>query len=126
MTKNNLCILIDSIDDAQNLQNLDWMPIKLRENIKIILTCTTSATVAEAQLPENILLSYLRTNLSPDSLIHLDQFSVEQWKDVLSLGGGDFYAANGALHLPESWQDCNEKIPIQAKVFIIYRRNCFL
>lgn len=116
LTKNSLCILIDSIDEAQNLQNLSWMPIKLRENVKIILTCTSSYATDVSQSPENIVLSYLRTKLSADSIIHLDQFSVEQWKDVLSLGGGDFYAANGALHLPEAWQECNDKIPIQAKV----------
>lgn len=65
------------------------------------------------------MLNILKDKVNQQNIVHLDQFSVDQWKDVLSLGGGDFYAANGTLHLPDAWQDCTEKIPLQAKVYLL-------
>lgn len=88
------------------------MPATLKENVKIILT-VTAESLADS---ENVILNILLDRLKPTNIVHLDQFSDDQWKDVLSLGGGDFYTANGALHLPESLFECSEKIPLQAKV----------
>lgn len=112
-TNQHICILIDSVDEARNLtDNLDWMPTTLKENVKIILTLTADSLDAR----DNVVLRVMRDRLQSGNIVHLDQFSDEQWKDVLSLGGGAFYAANGTLHLPESLRDCHEKCPLQAKV----------
>lgn len=88
------------------------MPATLKENVKIILTVTAESLTDS----DNVILNVLLARLQPTNIIHLDQFSDDQWKDVLSLGGGDFYTSNGALHLPESLFECSEKIPLQAKV----------
>lgn len=94
------------------------MPATLRENVKIILTLTADSR----DDTDNVVLNVMRARLQPANIVHLDQFSDEQWKDVLSLGGGAFYASNGTLHLPESLRDCREKCPLQAKVYRrIYR-----
>lgn len=88
------------------------MPATLKENVKIILTVTAESL----EDSNNVILNILLDRIQPTNIVHLDQFSDDQWKDVLSLGGGDFYTANGALHLPESLFECSEKIPLQAKV----------
>lgn len=87
--------------------SLDWLPIKLRENVKIILTVTEGT-------PE---LTWLRKQLPAESLVQLDQFSDGQWTDVLSVGGGDFYASHGPFSLPAAWDRSVDKVPLQAKVF---------
>lgn len=113
---------MDSIDSAIDYDNIDWIPEILQENIKIILTISSSNVVDLKQTEVfdksesgDLLLAKLikRDNVE---FTNLTAFSQEQWNDVLSFGGVDVYAANGALQLPETWKNAEEKIPIQAKV----------
>lgn len=127
-TKHQLVIFIDSIDEAQNLVNMEWMPTKLNENIKFIITVTSKATSIDDISNEDTALLGLKNKINDANFIYLNQFSSEQWKDVLSSGGGDFYATSGALYLPEAWFNSTDKLPLQAKValnsiwyHIIYR-----
>lgn len=115
-TKHQLVILIDSIDEASNLENLDWLPTKLIDNVKFILTVTSSATSIDQCNEDDLILHHLKDKISKSNFLYLNPFSSEQWKDVLSSGGGDFYATCGALQLPEAWLSSSEKIPLQAKV----------
>ncbi|KAJ6649686.1 putative WD repeat-containing protein, partial [Pseudolycoriella hygida] len=115
--KQPLIILIDSLESAENLSDLNWLPTQLPENVKIIITISSEATTLDKCENDDALLKILREKLNVTQFVHLNQFSVDQWKDVLSFGGGDFYAANEALHLPEVWQSSIEKIPLQAKIF---------
>lgn len=75
--------------------------------MKIILTVTSDT-------PE---LTWLKSQLLNDSLVQLDQFSDAQWTDVLSVGGGDFYASHGPFKLPAAWDRSVDKVPLQAKIF---------
>ena len=111
-------MFIDSIDSAENLKDLNWLPTQLPENVKIILTISSEATNLDKCENDDVLLKILKEKLNVTQFVHLNQFSTDQWKDVLLFGGGDFYAANGTLHLPEVWQSSIEKIPLQAKVSI--------
>ena len=76
-----------------------------------------SENLSDCDAEKDFILSNLNDQVNIQNIVHLNQFSLDQWKDVLSLGGADFYAANGALRLPISWHDCSEKIPLQAKVY---------
>lgn len=58
----------------------------------------------------------LKNKLAATSFVHLNQFSEQQWNEVLSCGGGNFYSANAHLQVPDSWKSCDEKIPLKAKV----------
>lgn len=125
MSKQPLIIFIDSLESADNLKDLNWLPTKLPENVKIILTISSEATNLDKCENDDVILKILKEKLNGTQFVHLNQFSMDQWKDVLLFGGGDFYAANGALHLPEVWQSSIEKIPLQAKVLISVANKCF-
>lgn len=114
--KQPLIIFIDSLECADNLNDLNWLPTQLPDNVKIILTISSEASTVDKLENGDDLLKILKGKLNVSQFVHLNQFSADQWKDVLLFGGGDFYAANGALHLPEDWQSSSEKIPLQAKV----------
>ncbi len=101
---------------ADNLNDLNWLPIQLPENVKIIVTVSSEATNLDKCENDDSVLKILKEKLNGAQFVHLNHFSMDQWKDILLYGGGDFYAANGALHLPEIWQSSTEKIPLQAKV----------
>lgn len=115
-SKQPLIIFIDSLESADNLNDLNWLPTQLPDNVKIIVTISSEATNLDKCDNDDVLLKILKEKLNATQFVHLNQFSMDQWKDVLLFGGGDFYAANGALHLPEVWQSSIEKIPLQAKV----------
>jgi hypothetical protein len=119
-TKQKIIILVDSVNDIVDLKNIDWLPITFPENIKIILTLTSTAigvTKIKKSEAQNWLLATLSDKINNDSqFIHLPAFSAEQWCDVLSSGGGDLYAASGALLLPDKWKELDEKNPMLAKV----------
>lgn len=88
--------------------SFDWLPTVLRDTVKIILTVTNGT-------PE---LDWLKAHLSADSFVQLDQFSDDQWTDVLSVGGGgDLYGSHGPFQLPAAWARSVDKVPLQAKVF---------
>lgn len=108
-TKTQIVILLDSLEEIENLENLDWLSVKLLENIKIIVTVNiTKGNKIYTELQNKIKIT--------ENFVTITKFSQEQWNDVLSFGGGDIYAANGALQLPEAWKNADEKKPIQAKV----------
>lgn len=111
--KSNKCffvIIIDSIDDIINGQNLDWLPVNLSSTCKIILTLT------ENNNEENPLFEKLiETGIPNRCFIKMKQFSERQWQDILSSGGGDFYAANGAIKMPQEWKMLQGKTPFHAK-----------
>lgn len=116
--------MIDSLDEALELDDLSWLPTKLNDNVKVIITtATTSAKVDSIDKCESndVILSHLKDRISKSNFVHLNRFSDQKWNEVLSYGGGDFFSVNPQLQLPESWKKCVEKIPLQAKV----RRNSF-
>lgn len=106
-TNQQICIIVDSIDHAHQGVSFEWLPTKLPENVKIILTVNDGT-------PE---MAWLKKQLLNDSLVQLDQFSDAQWTDVLAVGGGDFYASNGPFKLPAAWDKSVDKVPLQAKIF---------
>ncbi|XP_055372101.1 uncharacterized protein LOC129606063 [Condylostylus longicornis] len=109
--KHTLVIVIDSLDELIGTETISWLPTKLPSNIKIVITTAISAKSS------NWLLDKLKqTDIPKENYIELTKFSDEQWRDVLSYGGGDFYASNGTLQLPEKWRTATDKTPLQAKV----------
>ncbi|XP_055680807.1 uncharacterized protein LOC129788618 [Lutzomyia longipalpis] len=117
-----IVIVIDSLDCVCNGANLDWLPGNLKENVKIIVTATTNATsLSQVSKDSNdqseSLLRALKDKIQcDDNFVLSSAFTDTQWMDVISSGGSDFYAANGALHLPNEWKSCTDKTPIQAKI----------
>lgn len=117
-SKQQVTILIDSVDSLRDLDELGWLPLELLENVKLILTVTSNCTdVAHLAEDQEGVLKRLKDKIGDaESFLYLMPFTQEQWEDVLCFGGGDIYSANGALQLPESWKKSNEKISVQAKV----------
>lgn len=118
-SKFRVVVLIDSLDEAFELDDFSWLPTKLTDKVKVIITtATTSAKVDSIDNcnSNDIILWHLKDRISKSNFIHLNQFSDQKWSDVLSFGGGDFFSVNSQLQLPESWKKCDEKIPLQAKV----------
>ncbi|XP_058120682.1 uncharacterized protein LOC131292411 [Anopheles ziemanni] len=119
-SKHQITILIDSVDALRDVEDLDWLPVVLLDNVKLVLTVSSGGNgqdLAKLQGPENRVLQRLRDRIADDGcFLYLTPFTQEQWEDVLCFGGGDIYAANGALQLPECWKKSDEKISIQAKI----------
>lgn len=120
-TKQQIIILIDSVDSLRDVDDLKWLPLELLENVKLILTVTSSSTSQDiSQLgADDTILKGLKEKIGDaENFLYLTPFTQDQWEDVLCFGGGDIYSANGALQLPESWKKSNEneKISVQAKV----------
>lgn len=131
-SKQQITILIDSIDALRDVEDLDWLPVTLLDNVKFVLTVSSTSTGHDLANVESRVLQRLRERIGDDScFLYLTPFTQEQWEDVLCFGGGDIYAANGALQLPESWKKSDEKISIQAKVGLkfggihgVLKRSC--
>ncbi|KAL9706862.1 hypothetical protein quinque_010380 [Culex quinquefasciatus] len=117
-SKQQVTILIDSVDSLRDLDDLGWLPLELLDNVKLILTVTSNCTdVAQLAQDQDEVLKRLKDKIGDaESFLYLMPFTQEQWEDVLCFGGGDIYSANGALQLPESWKKSNEKISVQAKI----------
>lgn len=114
-----MIILIDSLDEAFELDDLQWLPSKLNDKVKVIITTATSSSnicKVDDFVNTDVVLWHLKDRISQSNFIHLGQFSDQKWGEVLSYGGGDFFSVNPQLQLPESWKKCDEKIPFQAKV----------
>lgn len=123
-TKHQIVILVDSLDEALHLNSLDWLPTKLPEQVKIIITTTSSISrIDDCNDAKEMVLWSLKGKISKGNFVHLTQFSDQQWNEVLSYGGGDFYTANVQLELPEAWKSCALKIPLQAKVRLAHKIN---
>jgi AAA+ ATPase superfamily predicted ATPase len=104
-SKHQVVILIDSVDKIFDIKDIDWLPLELVNNVKIILT------VSETE--SSPVLKALQNKINAQNFLLLSSFTQEQWEDVLTFGGG---TNNGALQLPESWKKSEERAPIQAKV----------
>uniref|UniRef100_A0A182PJR6 WD_REPEATS_REGION domain-containing protein n=1 Tax=Anopheles epiroticus TaxID=199890 RepID=A0A182PJR6_9DIPT len=116
-SKHQITILIDSIDALRDVEDLDWLPVALLDNVKLVLTVSSTGSGQDLANAESHVLQRLRERIGDDScFLYLTPFTQEQWEDVLCFGGGDIYAANGALQLPECWKKSDEKISIQAKI----------
>lgn len=115
-----MVILIDSLDEALLLENVDWLPTELLDKVKIIITVTSNISSIDQCQASDLVLTNLKAKIPTTHFVHLNQFSDQQWREVLSFGGGDFYAANGQLHLPDAWKCCSTKIPLQAKVWAMF------
>lgn len=113
-----IVILIDSLDDALEIDNLPWLPLNLSDKVKLIITTATSSSEIDdvEKCGENdIILWKLKERISKQNYVHLKPFSAHKWDELLTCGG-DFFSANAQLRLPEHWKNCNDKIPLQAKV----------
>ena len=113
--KHQIVILIDSVDKLYDIKDIDWLPTELVNNVKIILT-VTSTSKNHDDFDSTPLLKALKVKINAQNFLYLSSFTQEQWEDVLTYGSG---ATNGALQLPESWKKSDEKAPIQAKVIDI-------
>lgn len=105
-SKHQVVILIDSVDKIFDIKDINWLPLELENNVKIVLTISDSES--------SLVLKALQSKISPQNFLLLSSFTPEQWEDVLTYGGG---ATNGSLQLPESWKKSDERAPIQAKVW---------
>lgn len=110
--KTLLLIVIDSYDDLNGSNPITWIPDTLPCNVKIIITASTNTDFEENETLTNL----KKLSIPNENFINLIKFSTEQWDEIIGYGGGDCYAANGALQLPDSWKQCDEKTPIQAKI----------
>lgn len=117
--KYQVVILIDSLDDAMGLDDLSWLPIQLNDKIKIIITSAAKSSeiddIGKCDNSDKVLWN-LKDRISKSNFVHLKPFSADKWKELLSCGG-DFFSVNAQLTLPDTWKDCNDKIPLQAKLF---------
>jgi len=109
--KHQVVILIDSVDRAFDMKDIDWLPIELANNVKIILTVTSDDDDANS----SIILKALNSKIKdPQNFLLLSPFTQDQWEEILTFGSG---ATNGALQLlPDAWKKSDERTPIQAKV----------
>jgi hypothetical protein len=104
-SKHQVVILIDSVDKIFDIKDIDWLPLELVNNVKIILT------VSDGESP--LILKALQSKINAQNFLLLSSFYQAQWEDILTFGGG---TNNGAPQLPESWKKSDERTPIQAKV----------
>lgn len=110
-SKHQIVILIDSVDKIFDLKDIDWLPLELVNNVKIIVTISLESTYNNE---ESALLTALKDKIHvEENFLLLSPFTQEQWEDVLVFGG----AASGALQLPDAWKKTEERSPIQAKVY---------
>ncbi|XP_031618907.1 uncharacterized protein LOC116338021 [Contarinia nasturtii] len=121
-SKYQVVILIDSLDEALELDDLNWLPTKLNDKVKVIITTATSSKKVDSVdkcESSDAILWHLKDRISKLNFVHLNQFSDQKWNEVLSTsyGGGDFFSVNPQLQLPDAWKQCMEKIPLQAKLF---------
>lgn len=104
-SSHQVVILVDSIDKLSDIADIEWLPLDLANNVKIVLTVSEDET--------SQVFKALKAKIKPENFLQLPAFTQEQWEDVLTYGGG---ANNGALQLPEDWKKSDERAPIQAKV----------
>ncbi|XP_075151696.1 NACHT domain- and WD repeat-containing protein 1 [Haematobia irritans] len=110
--KCSFVIVIDSIDDIRDAENIDWIPVNLNGICKIILTLTENNDV------ESCIINKLEAKGIPKKyFLKMKQYSTRQWQDILSTGGGDFYSANSAIKMPQEWKLLNGSTPFHAKSF---------
>ncbi|EDV32030.1 uncharacterized protein Dana_GF14243 [Drosophila ananassae] len=111
-------LIVDGVDELQREETLEWLPQQLG-NSKIILTVSELEEERDdADASGNsvdMLAALAQLGIPQRCFLRLRQFTERQWHDILSSGGGDFYAANGALKLPDEWKTLHGKTPYHAK-----------
>lgn len=106
--KYKVVILIDSLDDISELEDLSWFPNQVNEHVKVVITISWDIDDVSKCASQSVLGS-LRDQLSKESFIQLQQYSGEKWDEIMTAGNDCSYAN------PTLWRDCTEKSPIQAK-----------
>lgn len=98
-----IVIVVDSLEVVvtKGATDLDWIPVDLPANIKLIVTVT------ETEEGNRILEDLKGRASAAENILHLTPFSEDQWKEVITMG---------TIHLPDGWLDAQEKTPIHAKV----------
>lgn len=94
-----------------NNADFDWLPVNLSNSCKIILTVTEDDKVDDRGLISKL----TEAGVPGRCFIKMKQFTERQWQDILSAGGGDFYATNGAIKMPNEWKMLRGKTPFHAK-----------
>lgn len=92
--------------------------MNLSDKIKLIITTATISSQMddiEKCGDDDIILWKLKDRISKGNYVHLKPFSAQKWDELLTCGG-DFFSVNAQLRLPDHWKNCNDKIPLQAKV----------
>jgi hypothetical protein len=116
-SQHQIVILIDSIDEVFDLKDIDWCPIELPSNVKIILTLSSNAMKFSELDKDSMLLRTLKEKIKDEkNFLFLTSFTKEQWADVMCYGSGDVIASNEVLLMPDDWKHSDERAPIQAKV----------
>uniref|UniRef100_A0A1A9WXH2 WD_REPEATS_REGION domain-containing protein n=1 Tax=Glossina brevipalpis TaxID=37001 RepID=A0A1A9WXH2_9MUSC len=104
-------IIIDSVDDLLDKgHDLTWLPLKLKNMCKIILTVTERTDNSEKLLDK-----FMEHGVPQKCFIQMKQFTDRQWNDILCSGGGDFYVANRAIKMPDEWKHLHGRTPFHAK-----------
>lgn len=117
--KYKVVILIDSLDDLSELDELSWLPSQLGENAKVVITATTAGwDITDATKCESPgVLSSLCDRLPKESFVQLHQYSGEKWDDIMTAGSDCSYAS------PQMWRNCVERTPAQAKVSFVQEKS---
>lgn len=99
------------MDDITQDETLNWLPLHLNSTSKVILTITEADNKEETPMLTNL----CELGIPNKCFIKMKQFTERQWNDILSSGGSEFYASNGALKLPDEWKLLRGKTPLHAK-----------
>ncbi|XP_064539174.1 uncharacterized protein LOC135428962 [Drosophila montana] len=108
-------LIIDGLDELECDVALDWLPMQLGSCGKLILTVSEREDEDTSGDSFDMLAALAQLGIPQRCFLRLRQFTERQWHDILSSGGGDFYAANGALKLPDDWKSLHGKTPYHAK-----------
>lgn len=100
-TEHPIVIVVDALETVANSTDLDWLPVDLPVNIKVIVTVT------ETEEGSKIIATLKEKIPSSENIIHLTPYSEDQWKEVIT---------RGTINLPDEWMDAKEKTPIHAKI----------
>lgn len=108
-SKHPIIIIIDSIDEIFDLNGIEWLPLELPNNIKIILTVSSNAKNFSGIDNDSNLMKSLKDKIKNEkNFVFLDAFTAEQWCE------SELYKEQ--IILPAEWKKSNIKDGIQSKV----------